>query len=93
MTSLKGDKIKFKVFYRDQATGSLKRFEFDSFAAAAGMASALDGMTRFIDAEFYNNDSNWSSSMYCYSKIDNQRKVCNPYFVRQVLKFMEASHD
>lgn len=66
------------------AIESLEVKHFDTFAAAAGYASALTG-TRFINVKFSNGDetSSISGSLYCYSK-DNTRRPCNEYLIKQV---------
>jgi len=89
MTSLKNDKLTFRVVYRNES-GQLMRPEFNSFAGAAGHASALNGISRFIDATFNNGTSSWSGSMYHIDR-HNMRRVTNEYFLKNVLKFL-ANH-
>lgn len=86
MTTLKNDKLIFRVVYRD-AQGILQRPEFKTFAAAAGHASALNGVSRCLDAEFINSTSSWSGSMYIIDRHNN-RRVANQYFLKSVLKFI-----
>ena len=89
MINPKLDKVIFTVYHLDTA-GKLAKYQHSSFAAAAGQASALDGITRFIDVniEYYTADGGFagshSGSMYKYSKLDNQRQVCNPYMIQLV---------
>ena len=73
----------FKVSYKQD--NKLKTLQFDTFASAAGAASALDGITRLINVEFKDTDFSHSGTMYIYSK-DNTRQVANQYMIDQVLK-------
>lgn len=83
MRLLKTDNAIYKVVY--QKDGAIKVDTFNSFAAAAGCAKALTGITRFIDVTFESADSSWSGSLYKYNKLDNSRHVCNPRLIKAVL--------
>jgi hypothetical protein len=91
MTSFQNDKLVFKVVYRDQA-GLFHSVKYDTFAKAAGHASALNGISRCIDAEFRNETSSWSGSMYHIDR-HNMRRVTNEYFLKSVIKFLAKQSD
>lgn len=79
-------KLEFTVTY--MKNGAVTNDTFESFAAAAGCASALDGMTRFINVRVtYKGDDTWSHSgaLYKYSRLDNKRVACNNFLIGLVL--------
>ena len=73
----------FKVFYKKD--DELVTVLFDTFASAAGHASVLNGITRFLDVEFKGQDWSHSGGMYIYSK-DNSRRIANQFMIDQVTK-------
>lgn len=85
----KTDTVRFIVSSRDGE--KLVRSVFSSFSAAAGHASALDGITRMIDVSAASpcGQSSWSACMFIYSSEDNTRRVANEYAIRQVLSLNE----
>ena len=81
---LPGDTLKFTVTYIKD--GELDTLTFDTFAAAAGTAGGLQGMTRLLSVKASNpdNSSSWSATMYIYDRVTNQRKVASKVAVRAV---------
>jgi hypothetical protein len=79
----KNDIATYSVCYLQD--GKLVRAEYQTFAAAAGHAEGLGGQTRFLNVSFRSPDglSSISGSLYCYSKITNTRRACNPYLIKQ----------
>jgi hypothetical protein len=76
--------VSFKKLISEKA--ELVTLSFDTFAAAAGCASALDGV-RLLNVQFSNaaGDSSISGSLYIY-QADGTRRACNNYLISQVTK-------
>lgn len=86
--ALKTDKVQFTVVARNEINGLFSRVNFDTFASAAGHASALKGVV-LINAEFYSPDSSWSATMYIYGK-DGVRRVGSQAMVNAVTSFEKS---
>ncbi len=85
MQLLKNDTAVFSVSRR--VDGIMISSYFETFAAAAGCASALNG-TRLLNVKFSNQDgsSSWSGSLYVYG-TDGTRRACNETLIKAVLKY------
>lgn len=83
---LKNDQVQFVVSFKKNE--KMVSESFKTFAAAAGCASALDGMVRMIDIKASNLDqtSGWSATLYVFSK-DNTRRVANQFAVDQTAQY------
>jgi hypothetical protein len=65
----------------------LVTLNYDTFAKAAGTASALNNITRMINVEFSDGQgSSHSGCMYIYSRQDNSRRVANQHMINLVMK-------
>lgn len=82
---LKNDVVTFEVVYKRD--NKIVTDKFETFAAAAGCADALNGLTRFINVNAWNVErtSGVSGSLYCYN-VCNERRVCNPALLKSLMR-------
>ena len=92
MTILPNDKATYTVTYIDQVKG-FQSIKTETFAQAAGIADALTGITRFINATITNGTSSWSGSLYKYSKLNNQRTSCNQTLIKSCAKLEQSRYE
>lgn len=84
----KTDVVIYSVSYRDN-NGVMQTDKHNTFAAAAGQASALLDRTRLINVSASNieGDSSISGTLYIYSKGQSERRVANKHLINQVAQY------
>jgi hypothetical protein len=76
------DKVEFILSYKK--SGLFKSETFDSFAGAAGAASAMLDHTRMISVKAGDSKFSWSASLYMYSQGQSERKAMNEHAIKAV---------
>ena len=87
------DIVTFKVWY--MLNGEIQKFNFQSFAAAAGHAEGMKGKAEssiYIDftASNYDGSSQVSAGLYKYDKKTNTREVIHQHYINEIMHLGKA---
>lgn len=84
----KTDIVTYSVSYQDD-NGNMITDKHQSFASAAGQASALLNKTRMINVYASNVEgtSSISGTLYIYSKGQSERRAANKHLINQVSQY------
>lgn len=84
----KTDILIYSVTYKDD-NGVMHTDKHQSFASAAGQASAMLDRTRLLNVSASNVEgtSSISGTLYIYSKGQSERRVGSKYLVNQVSQY------